>query len=69
MFVFETLFLIVPAQQTDKEIATLEGDIRELKDAIDAKNAPMMVSKFNAIWILLRRSEISYSSVTILVND
>lgn len=29
--------------QTEKEIATLEGDIKELKDAIDAKNAPMMV--------------------------
>ncbi|KAK3744964.1 hypothetical protein QZH41_008492 [Actinostola sp. cb2023] len=32
-------------KNTDKEIATLEGDIRELKDAIDAKNAPMMVAQ------------------------
>lgn len=40
----QLLFYVI--LQTEKEIATLEGDIKELKAAIDAKNAPMMVSFF-----------------------
>ena len=30
--------------QTMQEISTLENDIKGIKEAIDAKNAPMMVS-------------------------
>lgn len=41
------LSMIVLYLQTEKEIATMEGDIKELKEAIDAKNAPMMVCRNN----------------------
>ena len=33
-----------------EEISTLENDIKGIKEAIDAKNAPMMVSYYNRDW-------------------
>ena len=33
-----------------EEISTLENDIKGIKEAIDAKNAPMMVSDYSRDW-------------------
>lgn len=34
-----------------EEISTLENDIKGIKEAIDAKNAPMMVCDHSAVYI------------------
>ena len=39
------MFVNLFAFQTKQEIETLEGDILHLKQAIEAKKAPMMVSQ------------------------
>ena len=46
-----------------QEISTLENDIKGIKEAIDAKNAPMMVSSIFSWFSLFNLRRIGWATV------